>query len=164
MRNAGTGNAELPYPMQIRPLSKQGITVLSAASHHSTAVTADGRFLVWGRLDGGHLGLKLTQEQLDDPKLVRRDEYSKPRILLQPLAVPGLGDAAYVACSTGHTIFVNRAGRAFAAGYGCQYQLGNGTDEDVEIATEVKAKVLKDIRLTWCGAGGQFSMVAAPFC
>ncbi|KAK2596932.1 hypothetical protein N8I77_012813 [Diaporthe amygdali] len=162
VRNAGTGNAELPYPMQIRPLSKQGITVLSAASHHSTAVTAEGRFLVWGRLDGGHLGLKLAQEQLDDPKLVRWDEYGKPRILLQPLAVPGIGDAAHVACSTGHAVFVNREGRAFAAGYGFQYQLGNGTNEDSEIATEVKAKVLKDIKLTWCGAGGQFSMVAAP--
>ncbi|KAF3768639.1 RCC1/BLIP-II [Cryphonectria parasitica EP155] len=160
--NAGADSAELPYPMQIKPLSKQGIEQMAAGAHHSAAVTKDGRYLVWGRIDGGHLGLKLSQEQIDNPKVVRKDEYEKPRILLEPTAVPNLGKAAYIACSTGHTIFVNRDGKAFASGFGSQLQLGNGKDDDVEVAEEVKAKSLEGVKLSWCGTGGQFSMVAAP--
>lgn len=160
--NAGADSAELPYPMQIKPLSKQGIEQMAAGSHHSVAVTKDGRALVWGRIDGGHLGLKLSQEQIDNPKTVRKDEYEKPRILLQPTAVPNIGEATFAACSTGHTIFINREGKAFASGFGAQYQLGNAKDDDVEVAEELKGKQLEGVRLSWCGTGGQFSMVAAP--
>lgn len=148
--------------MQIHSLSKQVITVLAAASHRSAAVTADGRFLVWGRIDGGHLGLSLSQEQIGDPKLVRRDEFERPRILLKPLALPDIADAIYVACSTGHTVFVNSEGKAFASGFGFQYQLGNGTTDDAEVAQEVKTKALNNVGLSWCGTAGQYSMVAAP--
>ncbi|KAK7731104.1 hypothetical protein SLS53_008822 [Cytospora paraplurivora] len=162
-KDAGSDNAILPYPLQIRSLSKQGIVALVGGEQHSTAVTADGRFLVWGRIDGGHLGLKLTEEQLKDPKIVRRDEHDRPRILLQPTTVPNIGEGAYVACSRGHTIFVNREGKAYASGFNGQLQLGNGSDDDTEVAEEVKAKALKGVKLTWCGTGGQFSMVAGPY-
>ncbi|ROV94929.1 hypothetical protein VSDG_07118 [Cytospora chrysosperma] len=161
-KDAGSDNAILPYPLQIRSLSKQGIVVMDGGEQHTTAVSSDGRFLVWGRIDGGHLGLKLTEEQLQDPKLVRRDEHDRPRILLQPAAVPNIGEGAFVACSRGHTIFVNKEGKAYASGFNGQLQLGNGTDDDTEVAEEVKAKALKGAKLTWCGTGGQFSMVAGP--
>lgn len=158
--NAGIGGAEMPFPMQIRTLSKQGINIIAAGNFHSAAVTSDGRFLVWGRIDGGHLGVQLSQEYLDDPRLVRRDEYDKPRILLQPVEVPNIGSAAFVACSTGHTVFVNKEGKAYASGFGFQHQLGNGSEDDSDVAQEVRAKSLNGIKLTWCGTGGQFSMVA----
>lgn len=161
-KDAGSDNAILPYPMQIRSMSKKSIIAMDAGEQHSAAVSADGRFLVLGRIDGGHLGLKLTEEQLQDPKLVRRDEYDRPRILLQPVAVPDIGEGAYVACSRGHTIFVNKEGKAYASGFNGQLQLGNGTDDDTEVPEEVKAKALKGAKLTWCGTGGQFSMVAGP--
>ncbi|KAI3395447.1 hypothetical protein diail_1310 [Diaporthe ilicicola] len=162
VKDAGSDNAILPYPLQIRSGSKQGLVHLDGGEQHSTAVTADGRCLVWGRIDGGHLGVTLTEAQLNNPKLVRRDEHDRPRILLTPVAVPNIGEAVYVACSRGHTVFVNREGKAFASGFNGQLQLGNGNDDDTEVAEEVKAKALKGAKLTWCGTGGQFSVVAGP--
>lgn len=161
VQNAGADGATLPYPLQIRSLSKRGIEVLAAGEQHSAAVTADGQCLVWGYIDF-HNGFKLTQEQIENPKLVLRDERDRPRILLQPLPVPGIGEAAYVSCSRSHTIFLNKEGKAFAAGFGSEGQLGNGSEDDNEVAKEVKAKALEGVKLTWCGTGGQFSMVAAP--
>lgn len=110
----------------------------------------------------GSFGVQLSQEQLNDPRLVRRDEYDKPRILLQPVEVPNIGTAAFVACSTGHTVFVDKEGKAYASGYEFQHQLGNGSDDDSDVAQEVRAKSLNGVKLTWCGTGGQFSMVAGP--
>lgn len=161
-KDAGSDSATVPYPLQIRSLSKQGIVVMNGGEKHTTAVSSDGRFLVWGRIDGGHLGFKLTEEQLQDPKLVRRDEYDRPRILLQPTTVPDIGEGTFVACSRDHSIFVNKDGKAYASGFNSGAQLGNGTDDDTEVAVEVKAKALKGAKLTWCGTGGQFSMVAGP--
>lgn len=160
-QNAGADGATLPYPLQIRSLSKRGIEILAAGEQHSAAVTADGQCLVWGYIDY-HNGFKLTPEQIADPKMVLRDERDRPRILLQPVAVPDIGEAAYVACSRSHTVFINREGKAFASGFGSESQLGNGSDDDNETAKEVKGKAIKGVKLTWCGTGGQWSMVAAP--
>ncbi|KAH8760514.1 hypothetical protein F5883DRAFT_563873 [Diaporthe sp. PMI_573] len=113
-------------------------------------------------IDGGHLGLNLSQEQTGGPKLVRRYEFGRPRIILKPLTVPYIGDAIHVACSTGHTIFVNSEGKAFASGFGFQYQLGNGMTDDIETTTEGKTKALKNVELSWFCAAGQYSMVEAP--
>lgn len=162
VKDAGTDNAILPYPLQIRAGSKQGIVQMDGGEQHSTAVTADGRCLVWGRIDGGHLGVKLTEAQLNNPKLARRDEHDRPRILLTPVEVPNIGAAVHVACSRGHSVFVNRDGLAYATGFNGQLQLGSGNDDDTEVPEEVKAKALKGARLTWCGTGGQFSVVAGP--
>lgn len=143
----------MPFPMQIRTLSKQGIDLIAAGSFHSAAVTSDGRFLVWGRIDEGHLGVQLSQEQLANPRLVRRDEYHKPRILLQPVEVPNTGSAAFVACSTGHTVFLTRRGKAYASGFGFQHQLGNGSEDESDVVQEVKAKPLEVLKLTWSSVG-----------
>lgn len=83
-----------------------------------------------------------------------------PRILLQPVAVSNIGQVAYVSCSRSHTIFVNREGRAFAAGFGDQGQLGNGTESDNDVAKTVEG--LDEAHIFWAATGGTFSMVAAP--
>lgn len=157
--NAGADDAQLPYPLQIRPLSKLGIKYLDAGERQSAAVTADGRCLIWGSV-GEWNGFKLTPEQIEDPKQVFRTESGRPGIILKPMAVPNIGAAAYVACSATHTIFVNSEGKAFAAGYGEEGQLGNKEMEDNKVAQPVQK--LDSVNLTWCGSGGQWSMVAAP--
>lgn len=158
-KNAGADDAQLPNPLEIRSLSKKGIKVLAAGERQSAAVTADGRCLVWGTV-GEWNGFKLTQEQIDNPKLVFKTESGRPGIILQPLEVPGIGEAAYVACSATHTIFINKDGRAFASGYGEEGQLGNKEMEDNKVAQPVMR--LDKVKLTWAGTGGQWSMVANP--
>lgn len=160
--NAGQNRATLDYPTRITTLSKRNITFLDGGEFHSLAITSDGRCLVWGRLDGGQLGIKLTQEELDDPKITRRDEYGRPGIVLRPVQVSNVGHVVHASCSSRHTIFVNQEAKTFSSGYANGYKLGNGSeDDDVEVATEIKAKALRELKgLTWCGTGGQFSTVA----
>ncbi|CAG9954063.1 unnamed protein product [Clonostachys rosea f. rosea IK726] len=160
-KDAGSDSAILPYPMKIRGLTGQGVVALDGGAHHSAAVTLDGQCLVWGRMDGGQLGVEFTPEQLDDPTVVRRDEHEKPRICLQPVPVPAVGKGVDVGCGTDHTIFINDEGKGFSTGINSSGQLGLGTEDDEEIAKPFKGKTVKTKHLTWAGAGGQYSVVAA---
>ncbi|KAK3298950.1 regulator of chromosome condensation 1/beta-lactamase-inhibitor protein II [Chaetomium fimeti] len=158
---AGSDEVLLPFPMRIPGLRGKGVVSLAGGAHHSAAVTADGQCLVWGRLDGGQLGITFSPEQLEDATVIRHDERGRPRICLRPTAVPGIGEVSHVACGPDHTIFVTRKGTAYATGFNSQGQLGLGHEDDVEAAQLIQGKALKDRALTWAGAGGQFSMVAA---
>lgn len=158
---AGSDEVILPFPMKIPGLRGKGVVCLAGGAHHSAAVTADGQCLVWGRLDGGQLGVTFSPEQLEDTTVIRHDERGKPRICLRPVPVPGMGGVIHVACGTDHTIFVPREGAAYATGFNSQGQLGFGHEDDVEAAQLIQGKALKDRALTWAGAGGQFSIVTA---
>ncbi|KAK7403728.1 hypothetical protein QQX98_010500 [Neonectria punicea] len=161
-KNAGGDSAILPYPMKIPGLCGKSVTVIAGGAHHSAAVTVDGKCLVWGRMDGGQLGISFSTEQLENEDVIRYDERNKPRICLRPTIIPNIGDAVHVACGTDHTIFVNKEGTAYATGFGTSGQLGLGSYRDVEVARPVKRTHLKDSALTWAGAGGQFSILAGP--
>lgn len=160
----GTGGDSnlVPYPMKIRALCGQGVHTLAGGGHYSVAVTAAGRCLVWGRIDGGQLGLPFTLEQLQDESLIRHDERNKPRICLKPTEVPNLGHVVHASCGTEHTIFINQEGKGFSTGLGFNGQLGNGSEDDVDEATRFEGDDTKNQVLQWSGAGGQFSIVAAP--
>ncbi|KAH6619299.1 regulator of chromosome condensation 1/beta-lactamase-inhibitor protein II, partial [Chaetomium sp. MPI-SDFR-AT-0129] len=159
---AGSDDVILPFPMRIPGLRRKGVVCLAGGAHHSAAVTADGKCFVWGRLDGGQLGIAFSPEQLQDTSLIRYDERNKPRICLRPTSVPGIGTVTHVACGTDHTIFITKEGSAYATGFNSQSQLGLGADEDdVNVAQLIKGKAVKDRVLVWAGAGGQFSVVAA---
>ncbi|KND88525.1 Protein pim1 [Tolypocladium ophioglossoides CBS 100239] len=132
-KGAGGDSALLPYPMKIRDLCGKGVTVIDGGAHHSAAVSGAAEFLVWGRIDGGQLGINFTTEQLGDEDLIRYDERNKPRICLRPTKVPTIGDAVYVACGTDHTLFINKEGSAYATGIGSSGQLGLGSDDDVDV-------------------------------
>lgn len=149
--------------MKITGLRGKGLTVIAGGLHHSAAVTADGQCLMWGQIDGGQLGIKFTSEQLEDETLIRYDGQNRPRICLRPTPVPNIGEVVYVGCGTDHTIFVNEEGHGYATGFGSSGQLGLGNEEDVEVAQHIQGKAMKDKMLTWAGAGGQFSVMAALF-
>jgi regulator of chromosome condensation len=152
----------LLYPMRIAELGGEGVCRLDGGSHHSVAVTREGKCFVWGRIDGGQLGIAFSAEQVADKTLVVRDERDKPRICTRPVPVFHIGEAAYAGCASGHSIFINKEGRAFSAGFGFMGQLGHGDEEDVEVARKIEGKAVRDKVLTWAGAGGQFSLVAGP--
>lgn len=120
---------------------------MDGGEFHSLAITGDGRCLVWGRLDGGQLGIKLTKEELDDPKMTRPDEYGRPGIVLKPVQVSDIGPVVHASCSSRHTIFVNAENKTFFSGYANGFKLGNGSDnDDIEVASEVKAKALRELK------------------
>ena len=147
--------------MKIRDLCGKGVFHMDGGANHSVAVCQDGRFLAWGRIDGGQLGVQFSDEQLEDPDLVLRDDRGRPRICLRPTPVAHITNALYATCGTDHTIFVDKAGKAYSSGFASSNQLGLGSEDDVHVATEIKSKQLKGKKVVWAGAGGQFSMVAA---
>lgn len=160
-KEAGGDEAILPHPMKIRDLCGKGVQTMAGGTHHSGAVTEDGKVYMWGRLDGGQLGIEFSQTQLDDESLVRRDEYNKPRICLRPTAVPEIGDVVHVACGTDHTLFISKEGVGYATGFGSVGQLGLGNEDDANTAQRIRGKDIKGRKLVGAAAGGQFSVVTS---
>lgn len=161
VEEAGTGSAVLPHPTKIRALCGRGVVLLDGGAHHSGALTAAGECLLWGRMDGGQLGVALAPDELQDASLVRHDARGRPAVCLRPARVRDVtGEVAHVACGADHTIFVTKDGCAYATGFGSQGQLGLGSYEDVDVAQRINVRGGR--RLTWAGAGGQFSVVAGP--
>ncbi|KAF2964343.1 hypothetical protein GQX73_g9222 [Xylaria multiplex] len=157
---AGSDSAFLRSPVKVRQLCQKEVTTLAGGAHHSVAVTAGGQCFVWGRIDAGQLGVAFTREQIQDEKHIRCDDRGKPRICLRPTAVPNIEQAVHVACGTDHTVFISKSGAAYSSGFGFQGQLGLVSNDDVEVATLIGAKSVKDRVLIRAGAGGNVSVVA----
>ncbi|KAI1357219.1 regulator of chromosome condensation 1/beta-lactamase-inhibitor protein II [Xylaria arbuscula] len=160
-KSAGKDSAFLPSPVKIRHLCQKEVTVLAGGAFHSAAITVGGQCFVWGRTDYGRLGVQFTPEQTQDEDNIRCDDRGKPRICLRPTAVPNVGHAVDVACGTDHTLFINKSGAGYSSGVGDQGQLGLGAEDEIEVATLIKAKAVRDRFLVRAGASGNSSMVAA---
>lgn len=157
--DAGESGATTESPKQITELNKYGpISMLGGGNSHSFAVTAKGECLVWGRLDACATGQDVSKLPED---AVIRDERGKPRILKIPTELPGLGEVACVASGAEHCIAVAKDGKAFAWGFSEAYRTGLGTDDDVPTPLRIENTAVREKRLVWAGAGGQFSVVTA---
>ncbi|KAL4902877.1 hypothetical protein BDW74DRAFT_157792 [Aspergillus multicolor] len=156
--NAGDSEAAIVRPEVVKSLSKLNITQICGGAHHSVAATQDGQCLVWGRLDGYQTGLKI--DSLPDDAVIK-DERGRARILIQPTAVPGI-KAKAVAAGSDHSIAIDTDGRPWSWGFSATYQTGQGTQDDIEVATIVENTALRGKTLNWAGGGGQFSVFTEP--
>jgi regulator of chromosome condensation len=59
-------------------------------------------------------------------------------------------------------LVVTKEGKAYSWGFSGNYQTGVGSLEDVEEATWIDNTAVRDKKLVFCGAGGQFGVLAAP--
>lgn len=151
------GEADVHHPTIIEPLRGKGkVTCIEGGAHHTLAVTDRGELFAWGRLDGFQLGLDITKLSKDD---VIRDSHDHPRILTVPTQLPNI-NAVYASAGSDHGIAVAKDGKAYAWGFSTTYQTGLGTDEDVEVATQIDNTAIRGKQLTWVGCGGQFSVLA----
>lgn len=155
---AGESEAAVLHPTVVKPLSDRNIAQLCGGSHHSLARTADGQCLVWGRLDGSQSGLKV--DTLPDDAVIK-DERGRPRILIKPTSVPGI-TAKVVAAASDHSLVIDSEGRAWSWGFSATYQTGQGTQDDIEVATIIDNTAVRGKHLNWAGAGGQFSVFSEP--
>ena len=174
--NAGTDNASLVTPQIVTSLDGKNVKCIKGGAHHSVAVTENGECLVWGRVDGYQMGIKV-QDLCDDD--VIKDKNGNPKILTVPAAIPGklaflvsikrlstdntlgLSQVAWATCGTDHAIAVTEQGQAYSWGFSANYQTGLGTDEDVEVATLIDNTAVRGKKLNWAGAGGQYSILTA---
>ncbi|OJJ95824.1 hypothetical protein ASPACDRAFT_81581 [Aspergillus aculeatus ATCC 16872] len=155
---AGDDDAAIVHPTIVDSLSNQGVTQLCGGAHHSLAVTRSGQCLVWGRLDGYQTGLRI--DTLLDEAVIK-DERGRPRILIVPTPVPGI-KANVVAAGSDHSIAIDSDGHPWSWGFSATYQTGQGTQDDIEVATVIENTAIRGKRLTWAGAGGQFSVFTEP--
>lgn len=133
------------------------IESITGGAHHSTAVTSLGRCFVWGRIDGNQMGLDISQIPRKD---IIYDDRDKPRILIRPTPVQGLGEVTHIAAGTDHTLTVNREGKAYSWGFNVNYQCGQGNTDDIIIPAHIDNTATRGKTLIWAGAGGQFSALA----
>ncbi|CAZ85804.1 unnamed protein product [Tuber melanosporum] len=157
-KHAGEDNTVVPVPTVVQGLIEHKIVQISAGEHHSAAVTEDGELLVWGRLDGGQLGLDPETLPAED---VVRDVSGKPRYLSTPRAVPDI-KFSFIGCGTHHNIAISREGQAYSWGFGGSYQTGLGPEADDEIKTPTKIEntATRGVKMVFSDAGGQFSILA----
>lgn len=134
------------------------ITQITGGAHHSVAVTASGRCLIWGRLDGSQTGCDPSTLPEND---IIKDAKGVPRILIGPTDVPNVVGATCAAAGTDNTIAIDGNGKAWSWGFSANYQTGLGTDDDVTTPTMIQNTAVRDKVLVWAGAGGQFSMLAS---
>ncbi|KAF2398475.1 RCC1/BLIP-II [Trichodelitschia bisporula] len=159
--NAGEMGSQITKPKLVKALEKRGVTMIDGGLQHSVAVTADGECLVWGRMDGSQLGIDLKTLDLDDDSLVLK-QGDRPKALLKPTPVDIPGGCKFVAAASDHTIAISREGKAYSWGFNASYQLGQGHDEDVPVATHIDNTAVRGKELDWAGCGGQFSILTAP--
>lgn len=155
---AGDNEAAIVHPTLVESLSGKNVTQVCGGSHHSLALTSDGQCLVWGRLDAYQTGLKI--DGLPESAVIK-DERGRPRILIEPTPIPGI-NASMVACGSDHSIAIDSDGRAWSWGFSATYQTGQGTQDDIEVATVIENTAIRGKKLNWAGAGGQFSVLTEP--
>ncbi|KAL9604398.1 MAG: hypothetical protein Q9219_000586 [cf. Caloplaca sp. 3 TL-2023] len=159
--NAGEDNAVIISPTIVTNLNLEGDTIMNmaAGTQHSLAATANGRCLVWGRFDGSQTGIDASTVADED---VVRDTKGKVRILIRPTDVPDIQNCTMVAAGTDHALAITQNGKGYSWGFSANYQTGQGTDEDVTVATMFNNTATRDKRLDWAGAGGQYSILTSP--
>jgi len=154
---AGEDNAVIPQPEIVPALKDYNIKEISGGSHHSMACTEDGKILIWGRADGSQPGVLIE----DIPKdMIIFDDRDAPRILSKPLVVP-LSNITEVAAGSDTSIAIDAEGKAYSWGFSANYQTGQGTDEDVKVATLIDNSAVRGKKIIGAGAGGQFSLLFA---
>nr|POF13114.1 protein pim1 [Quercus suber] len=163
MENAGQDDAVILKPQVIKSLQGKQIISIKGGGHHSLAATADGDCLAWGRIDGNQIGISRADiNKLDDDSIVR-DDKNDPRIVTIPQKVTAVqGNATFVTTNSDHNIVVTTEGKAYSWGFSANYQTGQGTDDDVLVATLIDNTAVRDAKLNGAGTGGQFSFLTAP--
>lgn len=159
---AGEDNAVIFPPRRVKGLSKRGITTIQGGNKHSIGLTAGGECLVWGCMDGFQMGLDLKAIPEGDPRVVW-DDRGKPRVLAEPTAVP-IPRCICVAAGVDHNIAITEEGKAYSWGFNEGGRCGQGPhDDDVVVATLIDNTAVRNKKLVWAGAGGQYSMMAAVY-
>jgi regulator of chromosome condensation len=158
--NAGEDDAVILKPAVVEALSGKQISCIKGGSHHSIAVTGAGECLVWGRLDGSQCGIPISE--LPDEATIK-DASGNARILADPTVVKAVqGKVVFATASSDHSFAITDEGHAYSWGFSANYQTGQGTDEDVEVATKIDNTATRGRQINFVTSGGQFSILTAP--
>ncbi|KAL2022431.1 hypothetical protein VTK56DRAFT_5260 [Thermocarpiscus australiensis] len=155
---AGKDGGYVMRPQLIKSLSQYEIADIAGGEHHSLACTKNGELLTWGRIDGHQVG-QPSESFSEDNTLY--DDRNKPRILLVPTLVPDIKDVVSVAAGTDHSFAITKDGKVYSWGFSANYQTGQGTTDDIESPTLIDNTAIRDRKIIFAGAGGQYSILGA---
>lgn len=155
---AGTDGGYVLKPQIIESLEQYNITGIAGGEHHSLACTNDGKLLTWGRIDGHQVGQ--PKEAFSEENTIY-DERGNPRILFVPTVVPGVEKVVSVAAGVDNSFVLTEDGKVYSWGFSANYQTGQGTTEDIEVPTLIDNTAIRDRKIVFAGAGGQYSILGA---
>lgn len=56
---------------------------------------------------------------------------------------------------------IDKEGKAYSWGFSTNYQTGQGTINDINVATHIDNTAVRDVKLIWAGIGGQFAVLTS---
>ncbi|KAK4452670.1 putative regulator of chromosome condensation protein [Podospora aff. communis PSN243] len=154
----GTDGGFILKPQLVEFLSDKQVIQVAGGEHHSLACTANGELLTWGRIDGHQVGH--PSEAFTEDNTVW-DEKNNPRVLVEPLPIKGVSDIVKVAAGTDHSFAITKDGKVYSWGFSANYQTGQGTTEDIPVPTLIDNSAIRDRKIIFAGAGGQYSILGA---
>lgn len=155
----GDDNACQLEPTLIEKLTEYKITDVIGGEHHSMVITDQGKVVVFGRMDGGQLGLPIEHFNRDNSLY---DEHDRVRILAVPFALEGLSKIVAADAGTDTSYVITEEGRVYSWGFNTNYQCGIGeTVGDVLTPQLIVNSVVKEKKILFAGAGGQFGVLAS---
>ena len=164
--NAGEDDAFVLKPQIIHGLKGKNIVRIAGGGHHSIATTANGECYGWGRMDSAQLGL--TDAEMDkiqhstDTDTVIHDDNGRARILLEPTRISVIsGRVVALAANSDHNFAITAEGHAYSWGFSANYQTGQGTDDDVETATQITNTATRVRHIVGATTGAQFGILVA---
>lgn len=156
------------YPKEIDKLRTVRIVSIECGAFHTVTISKEGHIYIWGRGDGGQLGLatedlnRYMQEQgVKSPEALLHS----PARLYGELAKKKIVQAA---CGEAHTLCLTDEGEVFGWGWNSNGQLGMGIsnetfepgtgNESSTIITPTLLNTLEGIPIKHISAGGLYSM------
>ncbi|KAL8822741.1 MAG: hypothetical protein Q9191_006527 [Dirinaria sp. TL-2023a] len=158
---AGGSAARIYVPAEVEGLRRPNdpVTFVTGGTHHSVALTRSGSVLVWGGVEAHQLGLDMSTVPEADCVL---DERGNKGVVIVPTAIAQLQGAKWAAAGPDHNIIINSNNEPVSWGFSENYQTGQGTTDDIVPPTTIANTAVRGKKLTWSGAGGQYSILAGP--
>lgn len=156
--SVGVDGGYVMRPQIVDSLSKYEVVDIAGGEHHSLACTKDGKLLTWGRIDGHQVGQPSGSFSADNTVW---DERNQPRILMVPSEIPDVKDVVSVAAGTDHSFAITKDGKVYSWGFSGNYQTGQGTTDDIETPELIDNSAIRDRKIIFAGAGGQYGIVGA---
>jgi alpha-tubulin suppressor-like RCC1 family protein len=164
----GHGNVlSVMYPKLVQSLKSIKIKKIACGGYHTTALDKEGHLYVWGRGEGGQLGLDPDQllKTMKELKIESSETFiHTPQRLFGELTKKKIIN---VACGEAHTLALTDEKEVYGWGWGSNGQLGRGLKHDdfEEIGNKLCIRYLPSIIefpegtvVKQIAAGGLFSM------
>lgn len=124
----GHGNVKMQCKAKmIKTLRKNEIKFLDAGAYHSVAVCSMGKVFVWGRGEGGQLGITENEIKMMNKKLGIEGGFIFLHTPCQIFGQLSTKKVKKVACGEAHTLALTEDLQVYVWGWGSNGQLGTGS-------------------------------------